>query len=47
MVSGCLEKILFSNNSLFCVSYGNQGVRVCRKKQKVYDKEVHEKECIK
>ena len=34
-----LEKILFSHESMFCVSYGNQGFRVWRMKQEAFDKE--------
>lgn len=34
-----LEKILFSDESMFCVSYGNQGIRVWRMKQEAFDKE--------
>ena len=34
-----LEEILFSDESMFCVSYGNQDIRVRRMKQEALDKE--------
>ena len=33
------KKVLFSDESLFCVSYGDQGVRVWRMKQEAFHKE--------